>query len=932
MANEVYVADGSANGSPQPSPTTISYDDLRARFAGQYGATDVSQQHMLTMARIWYGDDVQVTGEYVPQTVGGARATPSDSGTTTSKGYQILDVTPGAGDTDTIKFIGPGFDAPSITTYGYADAELRQAAVNYATANKIPIFDQMEKERQDLIDKKVYDDLSASGQIRQGQTIYKGSSSGDAIGVNPYAPPRSDDRVFNIDAPVTVIPPGLGGMSFEQSRAYLSQFAPGTPIRSENSPSIFFAWHGGLMDVEGDYLTGWGGSVPTTTPDRFTGIMRGEVYAPPISTGPNGGSSPNVQYGYVPLKTFIPSSVAGKPVAADGSGLMMLSTIPTVSEIVSGVTHTNLNPLDYLKYLNSGVQQKTMIDTATVSAAGAVLGFINNAPRYRADPTDKEGAPDPLHAQEAYNVFTGGMGWINEKIGEVGTGFYNWTVNTSRDLANSDVENGFWGGFAVNERRAALQWLDQNVAAPVATVGDFAARTLQYMNPITAAIFAVGTVGAVGSAIVLSDEVGAKAAIDVYNGRPFEDTTYAKAFNYHIFGADIPYGEPTITGSASKEIPAGTPGYPAGGVETTTTYTQDVYHVPGIGERITNIASNPAAIVGGIAGGAVISGVLRGIGGAGSMGARGGALDAWEAANVGSRESAPTSIRSANSGGGWYNPVTREYTGTVPPTSMVRTTTTSGGATSGAVGAAEGAGYGTIDAMNILIGSGRNVGFTYINPGDIVSGLQITTGAGFVSEIVTGGGSVFDDPEVIVKDYESISREINVPSNIDDYSFGEGYKNVYEPVLNNENDYATGFFDKYGFYPGNAYDNNYRNVYIEDTGLGYDQRVENVNEFVYPNVYAYRNDTSYGYGFGEQAFRPPIYIPGLPPSSGSADTPRTKKGRRGIGWHNVIRNPVLSAGGWEPDWSDLKKHKRSINKPKTGKGRAKEVGRKPWML
>jgi hypothetical protein len=244
---------------------------------------------MLTMARVWYGEDVKVSGYYQQPTVGGVAATPDQSGTTApapgaTGGLSIVDVRRLPSGTAEIRYRVAGAEYDSVTTFDTARPDVRTAAVNYAQQRGIDIWDP-------------------------GTSVIPGPTSG---------------KGYEITGPVTVIPMGLGGESFQTSRDYLSQIQSGTPVRFENSPSIFIAWQGGLTDTRAGYLTGWGAATAGTLPDYFYGTARGEVPAPAYTPGDTvvtgnwgvGGSSTVVPRSELPGYVPSPAATAASQVAA----------------------------------------------------------------------------------------------------------------------------------------------------------------------------------------------------------------------------------------------------------------------------------------------------------------------------------------------------------------------------------------------------------------------------------------------------------------------------------------------------------------------------------------------------------------------------------------------------------------------------------------
>jgi hypothetical protein len=266
--------------------------------------------------------------------------------------------------------------------------------------------------------------------------------------------------------------------------------------------------------------------------------------------------------------------------------------------------------------------QNVMSDVSKIGApyiVGAYKGASSIfGKRYYAGPDDKIGFRDSMHAQDFYNTFAGGVGALNDMTTEIGSGYYKWTTNTSKDIASGDIENGFWGGFAAKERRDALQFLDKNIAAPVATIGDFSARFLNYINPMVAIPMAIGTAGMVVSGAVLVQEG---------LNQPYRPN-FALFLQRHVFGVNIPYGEQKITRgpleTVVEEIPAGTTKkFDAGAtinddgkqiiIKPGDSYTfkqdaklttqsqnvtteQNIYHVPGIGEQAMGLIENPAGL------------------------------------------------------------------------------------------------------------------------------------------------------------------------------------------------------------------------------------------------------------------------------------------------------------------------------------------------
>jgi hypothetical protein len=146
-----------------------------------------------------------------------------------------------------------------------------------------------------------------------------------------------------------------------------------------------------------------------------------------------------------------------------------------------------------------------------------------------------------------------------------------------------------------------------------------------------------------------------------------------------------------------------------------------------------------------------------------------------------------------------------------------------------------------------------------------------------------------------------------------------------------------------------VYDNDNKTVY------GY----ENNNKLVNDNTNEYVNDFVYDYGYGYDnatAFnrnpRMSGALGGAPSMSGGGyEGGAVKKGHRGIGWRNIILNPIFTGGDMDPDYKKMRAKTKAARKKaekeqpvadklfngpmknvKGKKVRGKEKVRKPWEL
>ncbi len=561
-------------------------------------------------------------------------------------------------------------------------------------------------------------------------------------------------------------------------------------------------------------------------------------------------ASPNQdirQAGFIPSDLFGSLSRLGAPGSLSNISLNPLDYLPK---------NIDLSPSGLMKILTPAGQ------TGILSgfASGKMVETVNSSPVYRASPNDTQGFRDVLHMQDTYNTFSGGIGWINDKIDLVASGVSNSYADYTRKINRGGLElpGGTIIGGKTNEDQNSFnkRVLEPTIGAGYGDLAEsygpglvnFGSKTIQYMNPLVGVPMAIGAVGVIGSGYMLSQEgiadMSMKAGL-VYREtgnidktlNVMENSTFNKSFNYHIFGADIPYGEivpvnETVRGNSR-------------GAANITAYEQKVYHVPGLGEDLMNIASNPAAIVGGIMGGYAMGSILKGAGGAGRGISSG--LDKWERGLYrGSKIDSYSTLPDINRGleNTWYNPDSigkfgeNAYKGASPEgvfadTAMMRPN----------VRAAYRAGETMYGEANMFDHTIDGAGSTIIGVGEPIMGTIIKVGESVLPTTIKGGyGSIFSElqpGEAFSKNEITISREYGYMTPEIDL-LGEGYNYNNNRSVSNETDtgYANDFLKKYGFLPGNAYNN----------GDGYGFSEINTNQTVNREMYGE------GYKFGE-AFR-----------------------------------------------------------------------------
>jgi len=328
---------GTTSGSTvvtTPRPSSIDINEVKSRYAGSYGgiaANYATESDLYIAARQWYGDSVNVTGSLPRSIVGGGSGRVVDNAPGFSQG-QITNVVVGPNNIG-VYFNSPGADIGSGASFSNLSPNDQQAVINYAAANNINIYNR-----------------------------------------STYTPVNP---VFTVNGPVVVIP-DVGGDSFEASRAYLSQFPSGTPVKLENSPTIAFVWQGGLINSGGRYYTGYGPATPGNVPGGITGTITGVVQGPadtyngPVMVGNEGYGQGNIMAvqptapqqitanpfgglpgavtaqqmstgrgGAAPLSNYVPTSVTAHPMdtGSYGSrGVAMLSVVPYLGSIQNAAT------------------------------------------------------------------------------------------------------------------------------------------------------------------------------------------------------------------------------------------------------------------------------------------------------------------------------------------------------------------------------------------------------------------------------------------------------------------------------------------------------------------------------------------------------------------------------------------------------------------
>jgi hypothetical protein len=293
---------------------------------------------------------------------------------------------------------------------------------------------------------------------------------------------------------------------------------------NENTAGMGYSYLGGIINDEGEFLQGFGAQTAGMRAIIDNSGSSASKFVD-MSGSANKPSKPSlVRTG---LDTITPDIVEGNTDTRGGAG--GAGRIAAIN--VGGFS------LDAAENLIRGA---TAFGAPIASGAvGAVNGLFGN--RYYAGPDDKIGFSDPLHAQDVYNTFAGGVGWLGDKTKGIGTGYYNWTVDTAKSLKEQSDAQGGW-------RKDANDFLYDNLAKPVATTGDFAVNFLGNLNPL----MVIGAVGMVGSGTALA-----------YEGHKQPTSpTYALSGERHILGADIPYGDKKVTEgpieTSTENIKAGT--------------------------------------------------------------------------------------------------------------------------------------------------------------------------------------------------------------------------------------------------------------------------------------------------------------------------------------------------------------------------------------
>jgi hypothetical protein len=215
-----------------------------------------------------------------------------------------------------------------------------------------------------------------------------------------------------------------------------------------------------------------------------------------------------------------------------------------------------------------------------------------------------------------------------------------------------------------------------------------------------------------------------------------------------------------------------------------------------------------------------------------------------------------------------------------------------------------------------IIGGTKYIGETVINVGEKAIGYtSVVVGPGAVSEIADNYS--YQDNEITIDNtvLDNTFSEINIPAINNKYIYGSDNKNVY------------------------GYENN--NKYVEDN------KNEYVTDFV--NYYGYGFNTVTGFNRTIRPKTAPLTSPNL--SGGGYEGGPVKKGHKGIGWRNIILNPIFMGGDMDPNYKKMRAKTKAarkkaekeqsvvdkiINGPvKDSKGkklRGKEKFKKPWEL